>query len=131
MKMKTKISGVGTGLLCESLGIDWMRNPKSHLFSFVGAIAMNFSAFPLRTICKQMDFLIVWSSCISFYLEKSEFSVCVLFINCWQLWFFIYYYWCCLFEVINSCSFNGSLDLWGRKIMNSEYRILNHRFLCK
>lgn len=85
MKTKTKVSGVRTELSWERFGTDWIRSQKSHLSSLVGAIAMRFSAFPLRTACKQMDFLIVWSSCISFYLETSEFSVCSLFINCWQL----------------------------------------------
>lgn len=66
------------------MGKFWNRldNLKSHLSSLVGAIAMAFSAFPLRTIHEQMDFLVVWSSCVSFYFETSEFSVCSLFINC-------------------------------------------------
>lgn len=50
--MKTEAGGVGAALPWESLGVDGVRDPNSHLSSLVGAIAANFSAFPLRTIHK-------------------------------------------------------------------------------
>lgn len=63
--METEVSGVRTDLMRESLGRARIRNWESHLSALGGAITMNFSAFPLRTVQKQMGFLIVWSSCVN------------------------------------------------------------------